>query len=63
MLCSLPSKNTQFQAFNNAYSRLNENIDNLRLFRIERSKNDDFDVAKYNHNEINYYIEKEWEIR
>ncbi len=50
------------QAFNKAYSNSEEN-DNLRLYRIEKSKDDDCEITEYNHMEINSYIEKKWEIR
>jgi len=50
------------QAFNKAYLDLKEN-DNLRLYRIEKSKDDDCEITEYNHKEINSYIEKKWEIR
>jgi AAA15 family ATPase/GTPase len=50
------------QSYNKAYSGLEQN-ENLHLYRIEKNEDDECEITEYNHEEINSYIEKQWEIR
>lgn len=48
------------KAFVNSYL---SDDDNLRVFRVERKSNDDYKVTKYNKEDVDTYIENDWEIR
>jgi len=51
------------EAYINSYANLSIKNDDIRLFRIERDKDDFFNVINYNYDEINMSIEQGWEIR
>ncbi len=51
------------RAFKEVYFAEEVNDDNIRLFRIERNKNDEFKITKYDKNSLKFFVDKEWETR
>ena len=50
------------RAFSSSYSPLSRNIDDIRLYRIER-KNDDFKVVSYDSKILEASLDSDWEVR
>ena len=50
------------KAFSSSYSRLDQNRDNIRLYRIER-KDDEFKVVSYDHKILEASLDSDWEVR
>ncbi|MFQ6055090.1 MAG: ATP/GTP-binding protein [Methanosarcinales archaeon] len=50
------------EAFSSSYSKISQNNDDIRLYRIER-KDDDFRAVSYDHRTLEASLESEWEVR
>lgn len=50
------------KTLSSSYSRLAQNNDNIRLYRIER-KDDQFKVVSYDHQTLEASLDSEWEVR
>jgi AAA15 family ATPase/GTPase len=50
------------KSFSSVYSQLKQANDDLRLYRIERKRNE-FKVVKYNHEQLNESVDLDWDVR